>query len=241
MRWWNVVTVALMLTGFALGAQMDSSPHYLSAADQVCKKALEDGTPYEGWNRVIRTEWDGQPLYVKVRAYYKPGSGELLWRSTGFSENAYGSDLKEASLIGRGSCEEPYRHILLLHGGEWADFWAERGRIVIYHCDLKFKARDKVWDYIAQHWRDGADDPNPSTKWGLEILLYDQLGHKFFRPKKLESDARPYTYDSLVSVKKWGQLWELVVRGADEPSRATVLLDSNFKLVKVTKDDPAGR
>jgi hypothetical protein len=37
-------------------------------------------------------------------------------------------------------------------------------------------------------------------------------------------------------VKKLGSNWELEIKGADEPNRATVLLDSEFKLVKVTKN-----
>jgi hypothetical protein len=235
----NFAAVAMMLVGLPLGAQTSKPAHYLSKADHRCRATLADGTPYEAWNRVIATEWDGQPLYVKVRAYYKPGSGELLWRSTGLSEKAYRGDLQGTSPMVRDRCAEPYGHILVLQDGEWADFWAERGRVVVYHCDLKFKTRGEVWDYLKQHWRDGTDDANPSTKWGLEILLYDQLGAGFFRPKKLEFDARPYSYDSLVSVKKNGNTWELIIRGADEPSRAIVLLDHRFKIAKVAKDAAA--
>jgi hypothetical protein len=67
-------------------------------------------------------------------------------------------------------------------------------------------------------------------------LLYKQLGNEFFRPKRLEFDARPFVYNSLDSVKKVGQNWELEIKGADEPNRATVLLDANFKLLAVTKN-----
>jgi hypothetical protein len=38
-----------------------------------------------------------------------------------------------------------------------------------------------------------------------------------------------------LSVKKAGSNWELEIKGGDEPNRATVLLDSEFKIVKVTK------
>jgi uncharacterized protein (DUF924 family) len=82
------------------------------------------------------------------------------------------------------------------------DFWAERGRIVVFNCNLKFDTREKACDYIAQHWRDADDDPDARRKWPSEILVYDQLGREFFRPKRLEFDARPYSYNSAGSVKK---------------------------------------
>jgi hypothetical protein len=54
----------------------------------------------------------------------------------------------------------------------------------------------------------------------------------------LQYDARPYTYDSLASVKKNGVNWEVVLKGADEPNRATVLLDRKFNLISVKKNIP---
>ena len=44
-----------------------------------------------------------------------------------------------------------------------------------------------------------------------------------------------YIYNPLVSVKKVGSNWILEIKGADEPNKAEVVLDSSFKLVKVTK------
>ena len=61
------------------------------------------------------------------------------------------------------------------------------------------------------------------------------LGEDFFRPESLRWDARPYFYKSLVSVKKVHSGWEVVIRGADEPKRALVVLDPDFKLVKVMR------
>ena len=204
-----------------------------------CKGVLQDGTRFEKWDRVLLKEWEGQPLYVKVRAYYRPGPGEILWRSTGYSKAGYESLLKENRNRAAAACEESYRHILLLRDGEWADFWAERGRIVVFHSKLKFSSPEKAWEYIGQHWRDGSDDPGSSTKQALEVQLYDELGREFFRPKSLEFDARPYTYDSLVNVNKVGTNWVMEMKGADEPNRATVVLDENFKLLKATKDGPS--
>jgi hypothetical protein len=80
---------------------------------------------------------------------------------------------------------------------------------------------------VAKHWQDGSE---------AEILLYQQLGRDFFRPKRLEFDARPYTYDSLISAKKVDSNWKLEIKGADEPNSTTVLLDSNFRLLAVTKN-----
>jgi hypothetical protein len=65
-------------------------------------------------------------------------------------------------------------------------------------------------------------------------------GREFFLPKRLEFSAQPYGYNSLGSVKKVGSNWELEIKGADEPNRATVLLDSEFKLVNVTKNADRG-
>jgi hypothetical protein len=58
----------------------------------------------------------------------------------------------------------------------------------------------------------------------------------FCTPKRLEFSAQPYSYNSLGSVKKVGSNWKLEIKGPDEPNRATVLLDREFKLVKVTKN-----
>jgi len=41
-------------------------------------------------------------------------------------------------------------------------------------------------------------------------------------------------YDSLAGVKKVGSNWILELKGADEPNRAEAVLNSDFKLVKVT-------
>jgi len=52
----------------------------------------------------------------------------------------------------------------------------------------------------------------------------------------LEFSAQGYFYNSLGDVKKVGRNWEMEIKGADDPNRATVLLDSNFKLLSVTKN-----
>jgi hypothetical protein len=37
-------------------------------------------------------------------------------------------------------------------------------------------------------------------------------------------------------VNKVGTNWVMEMKGADEPNRATVVLDENFELLKATKD-----
>src|SRR5882762_261423 len=93
--------------------------------------------------RVLVTEWEGRPVYVKVQAYYRPRSGEFLsWNTGGLSEHGYASDRKENPPKPGASCELPYHHILLLKDGEWADFWASDGRAVVFHCNLRFETRE---------------------------------------------------------------------------------------------------
>jgi len=88
---------------------------------------------------------------------------------------------------------------------------------------------------VAKHWQDGGEGQSQSANWVAEILLYPQLGHDFFRPKRLEFGARPYAHDSLISAKKIDSNWEPEIKGSDETNSATVLLDSNFRLLAVTR------
>lgn len=178
----------------------------------------------------------GRTVYVEVRAYYRPGSGEFFWRSSALSENSYAVELRGNSKKAIASCEESYHHVLFLQDDEWTDFWAFNNRIEVFHCNLRFDTLEEAWSHVAEHWPDGNFAGGPSAKWIEEILLYKQLGNEFFRPKRFEFDARPFLYNPLGSVKKVGSNWELEMNGADEPNRATVLLDSNFKLLAVTKN-----
>jgi hypothetical protein len=231
---WNLLAL-LILTAMPASGQT-SKPNYLPKADHVCKARLAEGTDYERWDRVLVSESKGQRVYVEVRAYYKPGSGEFFWRSSALSENSYAVELRNNANQAVASCEESYHNLLFLQDGEWADFWAFNSRIEVFHCNLRFGTLKEAWSHVAEHWQDGNFAGGPSAKWVAEILLYKQLGNEFFRPKRLEFDARPFVYNSLDSVKKVGQNWELEIKGADEPNRATVLLDANFKLLAVTKN-----
>lgn len=202
---------------------------------------LEDGTVYEVWQRVFAAEWKGQPVYLRLRAYYKPGSGEFLsWHTGAMSSHGYATEQKEKPGKWGAPCELPNsrdllnKHIALLRDGEWADFWASNGTVEIFHSKLKFDTREKAWSYVAKHWQDGLD--GQTANWLTSFRLDQQLGRDFFRPKKLQFDARPYSYDSLLSATKVASNWKLQIKGADEPNRAAVLLDSNFKLLEVVKN-----
>jgi hypothetical protein len=40
------------------------------------------------------------------------------------------------------SCQDAPGHIVIFKDGEWVDFQAERGRIVVFYCNLKFGTRE---------------------------------------------------------------------------------------------------
>jgi len=228
---------ALILIAVPLNAQA-SEPRYLSDWDHMCKATLGDGTKYEVWDRLLVTEWQGKPSYLPVRGIYRPGSGEFLWRaSVGFVDKEHATAIMEKPHRGGACPEDPQYHVLLLQEGEWMDFWSRNGGVEVFHSNLKFHTRKEAWLYVAEHWQEGQFGIfGVSTKFVEEINLGQQLGADFFRPKRLEFSAQGYLYNSLGGVKKVGQNWELEIKGADEPNRATVLLDSNFKLLAVTKN-----
>ena len=60
---WREFLTAILMSALPLRAQV-SRPVYLPEADHVCKAALADGTAYEVWDRVLVTDWQGQPLYA---------------------------------------------------------------------------------------------------------------------------------------------------------------------------------
>jgi hypothetical protein len=52
--------------------------------------------------------------------------------------------------------------------------------------------------------------------------------------KAVPSCEGPYHHFLFLRDGEWA--WELEINGADEPNRATILLDSNFKLLAATKN-----
>jgi hypothetical protein len=125
----------------------------------------------------------------------------------------------------------------LLRDGEWVDFLSAAGsRFFTAILDSK---HEKKHGHTLRNIARMRVLVGPLTKWVEEILLNKQLGNAFFRPKRLEFDAGPFLFDPLVGAKKVGSHWELEIKGADEPNRATVSLDSNFKLIALTKNPVA--
>jgi hypothetical protein len=235
-RWKPLAALILMVV--PLSAQT-SEPRYLSHWDHMCKATLADGTKYEVWDRLLVTAWQGKPSYLQVRGLYRPGSGEFLLRaSMGFVDKEHAVATMEKPQKGGACPEDPEYHVLLLQDSEWMDFLSRNGGVEVFHSNLKFHARKEAWSYVAEHWQDA--EPflvgGASTKFVEQINLGQQLGADFIRPKRLEFSAQGYFYNSLGSVKKVGQNWEVEIKGADEPNRATVLLDKNFKLLAVTKN-----
>jgi hypothetical protein len=235
-RWKPLAALILMV--MPLSAQT-SEPRYLSEWDHMCQATLADGTKYEVWDRLLVTEWRGKPSYLPVRGLYRPGSGEFLLRASGgFTDKEHAVVMMEKPQKGGACPEDPQYHVLLLQDGQWIDFWSRNGGVEVFHSNLKFYARKDAWSYVAEHWQDA--DPFvvgfASTKFVEKTNLNQQLEANFFRPKRLEFSAQGYLYNSLGGVKKVGQNWELEIKGADEPNRATVLLDNNFKLLAVTEN-----
>jgi len=238
-RWKPLAALILMVV--PLSAQT-SEPRYLSHWDHMCKATLADGTKYEVWDRLLVTAWQGKPSYLQVRGLYRPGSGEFLLRaSMGFVDKEHAVATMEKPQKGGACPEDPEYHVLLLQDSEWIDFFSRNGGVEVFHSNLKFHARKEAWSYVAEHWQDA--EPflvgGASTKFVEQINLGQQLGADFIRPKRLEFSAQGYFYNSLGSVKKVGRNWEVEINGADEPNRATVLLDNNFKLLAVTKNSAA--
>ena len=238
-RWKPLAALILMVV--PLSAQT-SEPRYLSHWDHMCKATLADGTKYEVWDRLLVTAWQGKPSYLQVRGLYRPGSGEFLLRaSMGFVDKEHAVATMEKPQKGGACPEDPEYHVLLLQDSEWMDFLSRNGGVEVFHSNLKFHARKEAWSYVAEHWQDA--EPflvgGASTKFVEQINLGQQLGADFIRPKRLEFSSQGYFYNSLGSVKKVGRNWEVEIKGADEPNRATVLLDNNFKLLAVTKNSAA--
>jgi hypothetical protein len=211
---------------------------FLEGRLEVCEARLADGTPYNVYGRALKARRKGEDVYADLQAYYMTSSGEFLWRETIYSEQGYLTTLKERSNQPRHLCNDSYHHIVQLRDSEWADFSAEDDRITAFHSDLRFPSIERAWRYVSEHWEDGSWDAFRSTKWCEWTSLYNELGHDFFRPERLRLDARPFSYDSLLSATKVGSNWELEIKGADDPNRALVLLDRNFKLLKVTRTTP---
>jgi hypothetical protein len=206
---------------------------FLARPRQTCTSTLAAGEQYQIQRRAFRWTREGSEVYTDAVAYYALGSGEFFWWGMGYTKAGYERDAKNSAGL---DCAAPRHDFLELQDGEWADFWGNNGGIRVFHSKLRFPSIEKGWQYVAEH-------PDETSEWWggkwVELISLDkELGSEFFRPERLRYDARVYFYDSLLSVKKVGSTWLLEIKGADEPNRALVELDSDFKLIKVTKAPP---
>jgi hypothetical protein len=210
-------------------------------SDHTCSAQLPDGTKYELHLRTLKARWQDRDVYVVVQAYYKANSGEFLFYSSIWQKEDYLRWQKEDYLRNpkqnaEWSCQPGYRSVVLLEDGEWVEFRAMTGgpRLEVFHSTLRFSSIEDAWGYVSAHW-DNCRMPSERTECYDEIPLYKDLDLDFFRPERLRFNAAPYFYNPLVSARKVGSTWEVVVKGADEPNRATVYLDEKFKVLKVTR------
>jgi hypothetical protein len=172
---------------------------------------------------------DGE-VYTDATAFYAPASGAFLWWGLGYSKAGY---VKYAERSEKLSCTLNPNRIIRVQDGEWVDFWATNGEVTMFHSKLLFHSIAEGWRYVAAHPEETSS--YGQGKWMAKISLYGELGADFFRPERLRFDARPFMYNPLADARKEGSNWILEIKGADESNRAEVVLDSNFKLVKVTK------
>jgi len=207
---------------------------FLGRPRQTCTSGLAGGQQYQIQRRAFRWTRDGSEVYTDAVAYYALGSGEFFWWGMGYTKFGYERDVKNSAGLDCAAARHDFHE---LQDGEWADLWGDNGEIRVYHSRLRFPSIEKGWQYVAEH----PDETSEwwGGKWVELVSIYKELGQDFFRPERLRYDARAYFYDSLASVKKVGSTWLLEIKGADEPNRALVELDSNFKLIKVTKVPPA--
>jgi hypothetical protein len=234
-----LLPAALILCAVPLHAQAPK-PRFLPGTEQVCEAKLADGRRYSVYGRILKTPLNGDDEYVDGRAYYMPGSGEFLWRATTYTKHGYIANLKDRPRLFEQQqlCDNSLRHIVELRDGEWVDFYASNGEITVFHSDLRFPSIDKAWQYVSEHWKDWKAECFPAAgaaKWCNTFSVYKELGGGFFRPERLRFDARPYSYNPLVRATKLDSTWQLEIKGADEPNRAVILLDRNFKLLKITR------
>lgn len=228
LRFVSYIAACLALT-FPLHAKQKAK--FLPHTRQTCTSRSANGQEYEIQYRAFRWKNQGKDVYTGAVAYYALGSGEFLWWGDGFTT-------KEAYMRNMGNngvtlCTAPRPDIVLVDDSELVDFYAENGGIHVFHSNLKFSSIEKGWEYASEHpeetssWWGG--------KWIQVVSLNKELGDLFFRPERLWEAAQVYLYDSLAGVTKVGSTWQVEIKGADEPNRALVVLDSDFKLVKVTK------
>jgi hypothetical protein len=231
----TIPLVLLLLSIGSLSLRASQQPTYLPDADVSCQATLPDGTNYNAYGRILRTSYRGQIVYVDLRAYYKPGTGEFLWFGPAYSEKVYESSVKDRPRSAEELCQPRYPHILLFQDNEWVDFLTAETKLQVLHCNLRFPTIALAWQYVARYW----DEAGYSFQfWSIYIPLAKDLGADFFRPENLKNSTEPYNYNFLVNAKKTKNAWEVEIKSADGLRRALVTLTVNFQLVKISQLPP---
>jgi hypothetical protein len=225
-----IVCAGLLLPVSAIASQADFVP----GTKHTCYLHLATGKPYVLQTRTFHWKKNEIETYTTAVAFYAPGSGEFLWFGSDYTPDQYFRYGKTYSTPG---CTDAQANPLLLQDGEWANFWAINCSLWVFHSNLKFPSIGKGWWYVAEHPNESSSTPF-GGKWVESIYLDKLLGSDFFhRPERLRYDARPYVFQPLIGVKKVGSNWELQIQGTDE--KALVVLDKNFRVVKIAK--PSGK
>jgi len=222
---------ALACTGLLLPISASAAKaDFIPDAEHTCKLHLANGRPYILQLRTLRWKRNEAAVYTTVSGYYAPGSGEFLWWGMDYSEDAYDRYGKEMSKSSKPECTDIQPKTLLLQDGEWAYYLTLDTSLRVFHSNLRFPSIERAWLYVAEH--PGETSSWNGGKWVESIDLGKLLGPEFFhRRESLLYDARPYTFQPLMSVNKVESNWELQIQGTDQ--RALVILDSHFKAIKV--------
>jgi hypothetical protein len=207
-------------------------PTYLPGADISCQGTLPDGINYTAYGRILKTSYRDQTVYVDIRAFYKPGSGEFMWFGPAFSEKAYQTSVKDKPRVAEELCQPRYPHLLILKDQEWVEFLPSGDKLQVLHCNLRFPTIALAWQYVARYWDEAAYS---FQHWSTWVPLSKDLGDDFFRPKDLKNSGEPYTYDFIVGAKKTSDAWEVEIKSADGNRHALVTLNVNLQFLKVTK------
>jgi hypothetical protein len=227
--------LASLVLALAAARLHSAEPSFLPEADRSCQAALPNGVQYMAYGRILKTSYRGQTVYVDLRAYYKPGSGEFLWFGPAYSQKTYMATVKDKPRTSEELCQPKYPHILTFQDQEWVDFLVSEDKLQVLHCNLRFPTIALAWQYVARYWDEAAYS---FQNWSTWIPLGKELGADFFRPVNLRTSTEPYTYDFLVNAQKVGDSWQVEIKSADGASRARVTLTVNFRLVKVTRLGP---
>lgn len=231
--WAGSIALLILLAG-AIPAYA-AGPTFLLGADRSCQGTLPNGLQYSAYGRILKTSYRGQTVYVDLRAYYKPGTGEFLWFGPAYTQQAYTTTVKDKPRTAEDLCQPKYPHILIFQEHEWVDFLVSEDKLQVLHCNLKFPTIALAWQYVTRYWDEAAYS---FQNWSTWIPLGKELSADFFRPANLRNSTEPYTYNFLVNAQKVDDSWQVEIKSADGASRALVTLTVNFKLVKVARMAP---